>query len=189
MRELEDRWFLYKILLENNFADPKLSRTFASAIIKYHIMDSVAGITIECNRSNGSPEVAHIDLSRYGLQLRSFFSINGIVLEAPSNCDALFPWKNIDWAYSPETISINDRTYSLNFPLRCSFCKEDGYYIIKNEQLDIVATGPTPEDAETDFKEEFDYLYSRLNELNDCQLSNRMIVIKNTINQYVKSVK
>jgi predicted RNase H-like HicB family nuclease len=153
-------------------------------------MNSISGITIERNSKNGTPEVAHIDLNRYGLQLRSFFSINGIIIDTmPDNGDTLFTWSNIDMAYSPETIIINDKTYNLKFPLRCSFRKEEDYYVIKNEQLDIVATGQTPEDAETDFKEEFDYLYSRLNELNDNQLSNRMLAIKNTINQYVKSIQ
>ncbi len=91
-------------------------------------------------------------------------------------------------SYSPEIININEKQYILNFPLRCLFEKEYDYYVINNEQLDIIGTGITQDDAEHDFNEEFDYLYNRLNSLNDSELSDRLLRIKGVLNDFVKSV-
>jgi hypothetical protein len=92
-------------------------------------------------------------------------------------------------SYSPETISVNNKKYVLNYPLRCFFDKEDDYYIINNEQLDIIGTGLSQKDAEINFNEEFDYLYVRLNSLEDNQLSNRLLGIKFVLNNCVKAVQ
>jgi hypothetical protein len=91
-------------------------------------------------------------------------------------------------SYSPEIININKKQYILNFPLRCLFEKEDDYYVINNEQLDIIGTGLTQDDAEQNFNEEFDYLYNRLNSLQDNQLNKRLLRIKNVLNSFVKQV-
>jgi hypothetical protein len=92
-------------------------------------------------------------------------------------------------SYSPETISVNGKKYMLNYPLRCLFEKEKGYYVINNEQLDIIGTGLSREEAEENFNEEFDYLYVRLNSLNDRQLSDRLLRIKSMLNCFVKMVR
>lgn len=91
-------------------------------------------------------------------------------------------------SYSPEVINVNRKQYILNFPLRCLFAKEDDYYIINNEQLDIIGTGETQEEAEQNFNEEFDYLNNRLNSLKDSQLNKRLLRIKNVLNSFVKEV-
>jgi hypothetical protein len=91
-------------------------------------------------------------------------------------------------SYSPEIININKKQYILNYPLRCLFEKEDGYYVINNEQLDIIGTGLTQDDAEQNFNEEFDYLYNRLNSLEDNQLNIRLLRIKTVLNSFVKQV-
>lgn len=91
-------------------------------------------------------------------------------------------------SYSPEVININNKQYIFNFPLRCLFEKEDDYYLIQNELLDIVATGLTQDDAETNFNEEFDFLYNRLNSLNNDKLSKHLSRIKGIINSYVKEI-
>ncbi|MGF1638018.1 MAG: hypothetical protein ACFCUU_13155 [Cyclobacteriaceae bacterium] len=91
-------------------------------------------------------------------------------------------------SYSPEVININEKQYILNFPLRCLFEKEEEYYVINNEQLDIIGTGLTQEDAEKNFNEEFDYLYNRLNSLKDNQLNKRLLRIKSALNSFVKQV-
>lgn len=91
-------------------------------------------------------------------------------------------------SYSPEIININKKQYILNFPLRCLFEKEDDYYVINNEQLDIIGTGLTQDDAEHNFNEEFDYLYNRLNSLEDNQLNKRLLRIKHVLNSFVKQV-
>lgn len=91
-------------------------------------------------------------------------------------------------SYSPEIIHINKKQYVLKFPLRCLFEKEDDYYVINNEQLDIIGTGLTQDDAEQNFKEEFDYLYNRLNSLEDNQINKRLLRVKRVLNSFVKQV-
>lgn len=91
-------------------------------------------------------------------------------------------------SYSPEVININKKQYILRFPLRCLFAKEDDYYVINNEQLDIIGTGLTQDDTEQNFNEEFDYLYNRLNSLEDNQLNKRLLRIKHVLNSFVKQV-
>jgi hypothetical protein len=91
-------------------------------------------------------------------------------------------------SYSPKIININKKQYILNFPLRCLFEKEDDYYVINNEQLDIIGTGSTQDYAEQNFNEEFDYLYNRLNSLEDNQLNKRLLRIKHVLNSFVKEV-
>jgi hypothetical protein len=99
-----------------------------------------------------------------------------------------YPKSNHSLSYSPEIINIRNKKYVLNYPLRCLFEKEDNYYIINNEQLDIIGTGLSKEDAEINFNEEFDYLYTRLNSLDDNQLNKRLLRIKYTLNNFVKEV-
>lgn len=91
-------------------------------------------------------------------------------------------------SYSPEIINVNRKQYILNFPLRCLFAKEEDYYVINNEQLDIIGTGETQDEAEQNFNEEFDYLYNRLNSLKDNQLNKRLLRIKGVLNSFVKEV-
>jgi predicted RNase H-like HicB family nuclease len=92
-------------------------------------------------------------------------------------------------SYSPETVSVSNKKYVLNYPLRCLFDKEDNYYVIRNEQLDIIGTGESREEAETNFSEEFDYLYVRLNSLEENQLSGRLVCIRQMLNNFVREVK
>lgn len=92
-------------------------------------------------------------------------------------------------AYSPEVIVYEDKIYNLHFPLRSLFEKEDNFYVIKNELLDIIGTGLTEDDAEKNFAEEFDYIYTRLNELSDEGLTTRVQNIKRILNSFVKSVE
>lgn len=91
-------------------------------------------------------------------------------------------------SYSPEIINVRNKQYILHYPLRCLFEKEEDYYIINNEQLDIIGTGLSREDTEINFNEEFDYLYIRLNSLDDNQLNKRLLRIKYTLNNFVKEV-
>ena len=91
-------------------------------------------------------------------------------------------------SYSPEIINVNKKQYILNFPLRCLFEKEEDFYVINNEQLDIIGTGETQDEAEQNFNEEFDYLYNRLNSLKDSQLNKRLLRIKSVLNSFVKQV-
>jgi hypothetical protein len=100
----------------------------------------------------------------------------------------LFHKEKHSLTYSPTTISINDRNYTLSYPLLSSFEKEGENYVIKNPMLDIYATGKSEEDAEIDFNEEFDYLYKRLNSLQDENMNKHFKTIKLFINNIVKNV-
>ncbi len=91
-------------------------------------------------------------------------------------------------AYSPAIINVYDKQYIFHYPMHCSFIKEDDYYLIKNELIDITATGLTIDEAEQNFNEEFDFLYSRLNDLDSSKLSKRLQNIKLAINLFVKEV-
>lgn len=91
-------------------------------------------------------------------------------------------------SFVTDTIISNNRTYSLNFPLRCKFEKEDDYFLIESEMLDIVGTGKTIDDAEKNFSEEFDFVYKRYNELADNKLSDRIKRIKIILNSLVHNV-
>lgn len=81
------------------------------------------------------------------------------------------------------------RSYILKFPLRCHFEKEDDYFVIHSEMLDIIGTGKTEDEAELSFAEEFDYLYHRLNELPEEQLSSHFNMVKSFINQMIDKIE
>lgn len=91
-------------------------------------------------------------------------------------------------SYSPEIINVKGKQYILNFPLRCLFEKEEDYYVINNELIDIIGTGLTQDEAEENFNEEFDYLYARLNSLEESKLNKRLVRVKNVLNSFVKEV-
>jgi hypothetical protein len=54
--------------------------------------------------------------------------------------------------------------------------------------LDIIGTGESEESAKESFAVEFDYIFTRYNELPENQLSERLLKIKTIINLLVKSV-
>jgi hypothetical protein len=99
-----------------------------------------------------------------------------------------YPTDHYSLSYSPEIIRVRNKEYVLRYPLRCLFEKEEGYYVINNEQLEIIGSGRSRDDAEVNFNEEFDYLYTRLNSLNDTELNKRLLRIKYTLNDFVKEV-
>jgi hypothetical protein len=91
--------------------------------------------------------------------------------------------------YAP-VIIISDMTkYILKYPLRCLFKKEENYFVIQSEMLNIIGTGLTQDEAETSFSEEFDYLYKRLQSLESKFLTNHNLLIKNILNQYIDKVE
>ncbi|MCC5918146.1 MAG: hypothetical protein JJU02_12575 [Cryomorphaceae bacterium] len=95
---------------------------------------------------------------------------------------------NHSLSYSPNEIQINNRHYIFNFPLRCLYKFEDNVHFIQNEMLDLIGTGDNENDAENSFKEEFDYLYNRLQDLEKNQLTKRMNKIKAAFEFIIKSV-
>ena len=103
--------------------------------------------------------------------------------------EEIYTKSNTTLAYSPDIIVHDNVSFILNFPLRCSLEKENGYFIIQSELLDIVGTGETQDDAEINFAEEFSFIFKRYNELDVSKLSERILQIKNILNYLVKEVE
>lgn len=97
--------------------------------------------------------------------------------------------KSISLSYAPLVIENEHKKYILNFPLRCNLEYEEGFYSITCEMLDIIGTGLTEEDAEINFNQEFDFIYTRFNELKDENLSDRILNFKKILQILVKSVE
>ena len=92
-------------------------------------------------------------------------------------------------SYAPKMITFNDIKYLLRYPLRSLLEKEEDYYIIQSEILDIIGTGLTVDDAELSFAEEFNYIFNKLNSLNDDQLTEHNNHIKLFLNSYIKEIE
>ena len=92
-------------------------------------------------------------------------------------------------SYSPDVIVFENKVYNLHFPLRSSLLKEDDYFVIHNEMLDIIGTGITEDDAEKSFAEEFDFIYKRYNQIEEINLSDKLKKIKYFLNYIVKSIE
>jgi len=101
----------------------------------------------------------------------------------------VYTGKNISLEYAPEVIVAPECSYVLKSPLRCLFEKENNYYLIQNELLNIIGTGNTEEEAVIDFAEEFDHMYKLLNEMNDNSLTERNKQIKSFYNFYIETIE
>ena len=88
-----------------------------------------------------------------------------------------------------DIIVSDTRNYMLKYPLRCLFEKEDDYFIIQSEMLGIIGTGLTEDDAENSFAEEFDFIYNRLNTLDDNSLTNHNRLIRIIITQIIDRIE
>jgi hypothetical protein len=91
--------------------------------------------------------------------------------------------------YAPSIIVCGLNKYILNHPLRCMFEKEEEYYVIHSEILDIIATGETQDEAENAFGVEFEFVYELLNSHDDTQLTKHNQFIKKAINKLVKRIE
>lgn len=95
--------------------------------------------------------------------------------------------KKASLSYAPRIIVHQDTIYELLSPLRCLLEKEEDYYAITCELLDIIGCGQTIDEAELNFSQEFDYIYTRYNMLDDTKLTKRLSAIKTILNIIVKS--
>ncbi len=100
-----------------------------------------------------------------------------------------FSGKNISLDFVTDLINCENRKYVLKNPLRCLFEKEDDYFIIQSELLGIIGTGRTQEEAEKSFSLEFDFLYNRLQTLQNEQLTHHNQLIKNIIREMVVNIQ
>lgn len=99
-----------------------------------------------------------------------------------------YPVENHSLAYCLDEIDINNRRYIFRYPLISVFEKEESYYIVKNSQLDLIGTGESEYSAQQSFKEEFDYIFNRLNSLDDNKISKHLLRVKFILNDIVKAV-
>jgi len=96
--------------------------------------------------------------------------------------------KHADLSYTTDTIVYENTIYELISPLRCKFSKEDDYFLIESELLDIVGTGMTEDEAEKNFAEEFNYIFKRYNELEEKKLSDKIRRIKAILNSIILKI-
>lgn len=101
----------------------------------------------------------------------------------------IFDAKHAEPGFAIDIISFENRTYILAFPLRCKLEKEDDYFLIESEMLDIVGTGKTIDDAEKSLSEEFHFVYTRYNELANNKLNDRIKRIKTMLNTLVLKIE
>lgn len=101
----------------------------------------------------------------------------------------IFDTKHGEPGYAFDTIVFNNKAYILAFPLRCKIEKEEDYYVIQSEMIDIVGTGKTIDHAEKSFSEEFHFVYNRYNELTDKKMGDRSRRIKTILNSLVLKVE
>jgi len=97
--------------------------------------------------------------------------------------------KKFSLEYAPDVIVTETKNYLLKYPLRCLFEKEEDYFIIQSEMLGIIGTGVVEDDAEKSFAEEFDFIFNRLNSLDDNSLTNHNRLIKNIIAQIIDRIE
>lgn len=101
----------------------------------------------------------------------------------------MFDTKRGEPGFATDTINYGETTYLLAFPLRCKLEKEDNYFVIQSEMLDIVGTGKTIDEAENNFSEEFNFVYKRYNELAENKLGDRLKRIKTILNSLVLKIE
>jgi len=88
--------------------------------------------------------------------------------------------------YSFNLISFGNNNYTLRFPIYCELIHEDKTYSMENKEFGIYASGKNIEEAQKNFFEEFDYVFTRYNSLPDDQLTDDVLAIKKLLNFVVK---
>ncbi len=101
----------------------------------------------------------------------------------------IFDTKHGEPSFSTETISFGNKSYLLAFPLRCKLEKEDDYFVIESEMLDIVGTGKTIDEAEENFSGEFDFIYTNYCKTIDEKLGARLQRIKTILNSLILKIE
>lgn len=85
-------------------------------------------------------------------------------------------------------MNVSGKTYIFNRPLIYLIEEEDGFFVVNNEMLGIIGTGKTKYEVENNFKEEFNFLYDRLNLLTDDKLGKYFLNLKTIMKDIVKEV-
>jgi len=85
-------------------------------------------------------------------------------------------------------IETGHYVYYFNYPVLFQIEQEGSGTIIESELLDIYAAGSSISLAKSELSFQFEHTYRRLNELNDNQLSPRLLSAKQYLNFIIKSV-
>jgi hypothetical protein len=88
--------------------------------------------------------------------------------------------------YSYYEIIGPDTSLRLKFPFYCELIHENEAYCFENKSLGIYGYGETIEEARLDLFEEFIHSYQRYNSLNEDELSEDVLQIKEHLNHLVK---
>ncbi|MEP7323400.1 MAG: hypothetical protein ABI761_15855 [Saprospiraceae bacterium] len=123
------------------------------------------------NKIQGSSQLARVEFKEG--------QISPVIIE-------LFDKKYNHVEYSTSTIVCTERIYELKFPLLSTMDKSDDKVTIENSFLNIYAMGGNLTEAEAEFAEDFDYLFTRYNELGEDQLTDNVKVVKAFLNHIVK---
>lgn len=91
-------------------------------------------------------------------------------------------------AYSPSEIKVNGRTYHLS-GLVAIFEPEEDYWLLRCEQLDIIGSGRTEEEARESLAQELDYIYQKLRKARNTKLTSRLLRIKKMLPLIVTEVE
>lgn len=149
--------------------------------IKKFSKDSKDDLMVEIKKDSSIIESESITLKKVKKTISRGKKASNKVLEE-------YSLDQVSVAYTTSKIVVGEKVYNLKFPLRCSLEKEDDYFTISNDFIDIIGTGRSVEEAEESFAEEFDYIYNRYNELEESEMSTRLNLIKLIINSIVKTI-
>ena len=87
--------------------------------------------------------------------------------------------------YTFNSFSVSGKEYSFKFPIYCELLHEEGTYSFENKELGIYAHGKTIDEAQKNFFEDFDYIFTRYNSLPGSKLTNDVAAIKKFLNLIV----
>ncbi|KAA3439899.1 hypothetical protein [Rufibacter hautae] len=109
----------------------------------------------------------------------------GKVVRKPSE---IYNDKEATLSLKLDQIEFLGHKYTFIAPVLFQIYQEGGGTIIENEQLDIYAAGANLTQAKIELFSQFDHTYNRLTELQDDQLSKRLLRVKQYYNLLINTV-
>jgi hypothetical protein len=161
--------------------DGKVTPLYSSRPFGQKVRDDLKVSIIKSTEFEKKQEISYQRVQKTTYPEKKGSKIKVKVLEEYTDTQASF-------SFAPEIINTQTATYELIGPLRCLLEKEDDYYVLTNELLDIVGTGLTTEETEKSFADEFDFIYQRYNSLDDSKLTKRLVSVKMLLKAIVKHV-
>lgn len=87
--------------------------------------------------------------------------------------------------YNIDKIVSEQNVYNLAYPLECQLIEQKDFFVIASQNLDIAGRGKTVEEAEMNFFEAFDYIYTHYIKLSDTEITYNIFKIKELLNSLV----